>query len=500
MEKFNVEDEKSLDIFSNFVSKAKDAFTSLSDSIKENIKKYEKTIESTEKEISDTETSREKCEHEITKMEDKIDSIKDTIENVENTYKKMADAYASTSKGDTKDLYSEIIDGAKANCDKEVEKNRSEIARLNSDIEAIKNNIAEFTRMIDELNRDLENYNGELRKYKDAEAFMEKVQNSTVEGLEEIMDSTSKPKTVKKRVEPKEKKVSKEEPKEKKTKEEEKELVFEPVVEDDSLEVEDNSDEVVEPILNNFPPLEDLEPAFVVPDLVTKPEVPTAPSIVIPSEERKPAVTEETHKEEKTDSKDIDDSLQMIYDLTGYKPQKEETTVEETTEPKEKDTTVYSGNLESLFAGSNDMRPEPVKNEYPNDTVDAYNDNDMSEWEKILNGADNMFDIDIKDEAPVAKSDPIVIDSNVKKAIDDSNEETVDELLKPYGTTYKKLSSMISEKIEYKDGSAIPVSVSPEDVAKAINMIDGTDLRAMKTVGPEITIMRKVKQMKEGIR
>ena len=40
--------------------------------------------------------------------------------------------------------------------------------------------------------------------------------------------------------------------------------------------------------------------------------------------------------------------------------------------------------------------------------------------------------------------------------------------------------------------------MSSEDVINAINAIDGNDLRAMKTVGPEITLIRIVKKMKEG--
>ena len=139
MEKFEIDGTKGPEIFSGFVTKAKSVITALIDNVKANIREYETKIEDTAKEISDNEISREKCEHEITKMEGKIDTIKDAIENVENTYKKIVDAYSSTSKGETKELYSGIIDSAKANCEKDVEKNRSEIARLNSDIEAIKN-------------------------------------------------------------------------------------------------------------------------------------------------------------------------------------------------------------------------------------------------------------------------------------------------------------------------------------------------------------------------
>ena len=138
MEKFEMDSEKKLEIFNIFVGKAKDAFGNLLDEIKTNIKKYEVAIEDTTKEIAATENSKDRCEHEITKMEGKIETIKETIENVENTYKKMVDAYSSTSKGETKELYSDIIDGAKANCEKDVEKNKAEIARLNSDIDAIR--------------------------------------------------------------------------------------------------------------------------------------------------------------------------------------------------------------------------------------------------------------------------------------------------------------------------------------------------------------------------
>ena len=68
----------------------------------------ENAIEDTTKEITDTESSREKCENEIVKMEGKIETFRETIENVENTYKKIVDAYSSTSKGETKELYSDI--------------------------------------------------------------------------------------------------------------------------------------------------------------------------------------------------------------------------------------------------------------------------------------------------------------------------------------------------------------------------------------------------------
>lgn len=141
LEKFEFEsDTKKTDIepFNSFTNKAKDSIAALIDDIKGSIKSYNDTIEKTNREIEENQTSKDKCEQEISNMKGKISKIKANIDNVQNTYKRMVDAYSSTSKGETKDIYSEVINGARANCEKDVEKNKNEIFRLNNDIEAIK--------------------------------------------------------------------------------------------------------------------------------------------------------------------------------------------------------------------------------------------------------------------------------------------------------------------------------------------------------------------------
>ena len=367
-------------------------------------------------------------------MEGKIETIKETIENVENTYKKMVDAYSSTSKGETKELYSDIIDGAKANCEKDVEKNKAEIARLNSDIDAIRNNIAEFTKIIEDLNKDLENYNAELEKYKKSVEYMTKLTENATTDLEDIQENRD----IKKKTEPKVVKKS--------TPKKEKEVVEEPVVKEE-IKVEE-----------------------------------------------KPKVTQEEKQEEiiepvkpKKEEISFEDSLKQIYDLTGYKPKKEEK------EPVKEEKTVYSDNLENLFANSH----EEIK---PEKKTTTFDESDMSEWERILNGADDIFSSLTPNESePKREEMPIEpVLNEVKKTIDENVTDTINQLLKPYGTTFEDLSKLTSDRITYKDGSSIPFELTTEDIIKAINSVDGTDLKAMKTVGPEITLLRKVKAIKEG--
>lgn len=414
MEKFEFEGEKNTEIFSGFVSRTKDALTNLIDDIKINIKEYEQRIEDTTKEVSDNEMSRERCEHEITKMENKIESIKDAIENVESTYKKMVDAYASTSKGETKELYSEIIDGARANCEKDVEKNRSEIARLNSDIEAIKNNISEFTKIIDNLDRSLDNYNLELFKYNKALEYLDKTAEKTSSDLEEISSKRELPskkadtKTSAKKVEPKKTTKAKE------------------------TDVEDEK-KVKE---------------------------------VAPKEEKK---VEESKTESRSTS--FEESLKQIYDFTGYAPKKEE---EPEVEPAREEKPIYTDNLESLF--STDIADIEDKKE---DT--HFLDADISSWESMLNTPNS------ESEAKETNAQPT-----------ESIEDTLNQLLNPYGTTYERLRSLVSDHIVFRNGNKIPFDMTVEDVVNAVNSIDGNDLKRMKTVGPEITILRKIKSMKEG--
>lgn len=438
MERFEINKDSGLELFSSFVSGTKEKLNALADIIKENIKKYETNIESAEVQIAETVSSREKCENEIAKMEVKIDTIKDAIENVESTYKKIVEAYSSTSKGETKEIYSDIIDGAKANCEKDVEKNRSDIARLNSDIEAINNNIQEFNRLIDELDKNLEGYKQELDKYKKAEEYLDKANSEIICNLEEIGDNKPKVKTATK------KQVAVKEPK---------------------IEVK-KKEEVIE---EKEPKKEPIE--------ITK---------------------------LKEDPVMFNEELQRIYDLTGYK--KEEPKVEHIEEKKVEEPKVefeeikeqtskiepepiYTNNLENLFAvPSEDVKIEPVKEDY--------NDTDMFEWEKILNGTDTMYEgkavefrMPIEEKtATVETPTDIIINPN----------DNANQLLAPYGTTIERLQSLVNDTIIYKDGTTKPFEITNEDVIKAINAIDGNDLRKMKTVGPETTIIKIVKKLKEG--
>lgn len=421
MEKFEFEDERSFELFGGFVGRTKDLFSNLIDDIRANIKDYESRIEDTTKEIADNESSREKCEHEIVKMESKIDSIKETIENVENTYKKIADAYSSTSKGETKELYSEIIDGAKANCEKDVEKNRSEIARLNSDIEAIKNNISEFTKIIDDLNRDLENYNLELFKYNKALEYMIRTSEKANADLDEIQDR--------------------------------KEVVKKPEVRSAKRLESKRTTRSRETLLDVPTPKERKRPNVME---------------TIETETFQTPVSKEPEQKKET----LESSLKQIYDLTGYSPKKEEPTLE-TIEPpkpepvKEPEKKIYTDNLEGLFSA-------PVDNKATE--VTPFLDTDFSNWENILN-------------APTEN-----------KTEDKKNEETVNQLLVPYGTSFTKLRSLVNSEIVHKDGSKEHFDIKAEDIMKAVSDIDGNDLKAMKTVGPEITLLRKIKKMKEGIK
>jgi len=438
--------EMNVELFSEFVGRAKSTLTTLIDNIKNNIKEYETKIEETAKEISDNELSREKCEHEITKMESKIESIKDAIENVENTYKKMVDAYSSTSKGDTKELYSEIIDGAKANCEKDVEKNRSEIARLNSDIEAIKNNIAEFTKIIEELNKDLDVYNTELYRFTKSLEYMERIEEQTLTDLTEI-SSKKEPKITKKSEIKRTVKV--------------KEEVLEPIV----VEKEEEIEEVIEEPLKTEEEAPKVENKLNILDSIHE----EYPSKV---EEKENIVVEEPKKVVKEPEISFEESLKQLYDMTGYKPKEVKEEPIKKVEPIIPEKPVFTDNLENLFAN-------PTRDLQESKEVIPFAESDMASWEDILNT-------------------PASGETNIKKTISENVEDTVNQLLNPYGTTYARLVSLTADTISYKDGSEITFNMTTDDVIKAINAIDGIDLKKMKTVGPEITLLRKIKDMKEG--
>ncbi len=469
MEKFEFDDERNLEIFSGFVGRAKETLTTLIDDIKENIRDYQQKIEDTSKEIDENEVSREKCAREITKMEGKISEIKDAIDNVENTYKKIADAYSSTSKGDTRDLYSEIIDGAKSNCEKDVERNRSEIARLNSDIEAIKNNITEFNKVIAELNRDLDNYNLEMFKYNKSLEYMEKFSEKANEDLEEI---SSRKDTSTKKVDDKiikkgdSKSVSTKRSGEPKS---EVELIKElrPTRRSSSDKKSTSSlsstqEEANEPVKKDD--LKKTEPVLKVEEA--------------PKEE--PII-----KHEVKETVSFEDTLRQIYDLTGYKPNEKETEKNEVKpsmmeEAPKEEKRVYSDNLDSLFTAT-----QPSDNTKAVSPTSSFMESDFSNWEKILNSPSKSMEFTRNDE-PFASS-----------SIDNDMENAVNQLLSPYGTNFARLKGLVATTISYKDGSRIPFNLNLDDVSRAVNAIDGTDLKMMKTVGPEITLLRKIKSMKE---
>ncbi len=444
MEKFEFEGEKKLELFGGFIGRAKDAFTSLIDDIKNNIKDYEQKIEDTSKEISDNETSREKCVQEIAKMEDKIDTIKDAIENVENTYKKIADAYSSTSKGETKELYSEIIDNARVNCEKDVEKNRSEIAHLNSDIEAIKNNIAEFTKIIDELNNDLENYSTELFRYNKSLEQLDKTFEKVNVDLVEI----SNEKLPAKKTETKTKSTAK------------------------------------KAATRSSKTVEETPEKEVVPPKKVEEKKPSLLDSIEP--ESFSNVGTEEEKSTKAPEVSFEESLKQIYDLTGYNPNKKEEKTEEPAPKVEKsEAPVYTENLENLFGAALETEPkkETKKENDMSDTL-SFLTSDINNWESILNTPNANEN---KEESSV-------------KSIADNIESTLNELLTPYGTSYARLKSLVKDEVTYKDGTTLKFDMTAEDVIRAVNEVDGNDLKKMKTVGPEITLLRKIKKMKEGNR
>ena len=52
--------------------------------------------------------------------------------------------------------------------------------------------------------------------------------------------------------------------------------------------------------------------------------------------------------------------------------------------------------------------------------------------------------------------------------------------------------------IEYKDGTKKEFVLDVKELINTINAIDGNDLKRMKIVGPETTILKMMKQTKEG--
>ena len=447
MEKFELDNEKNVEIFSNFIGRTKDVLATLIKDIKESIKEYERKIKNTTKEITDNEDSREKCDQEIEKMEGTISEIKDAIENVESTYQKIVDAYSSTSKGETKELYSEIIESARLNCERDVEKNKTEIAHLNSDIESVKVSIAEYSKIIDSLNEDLDGYNLELYKYNKVLEYMEKTAEKTALDLDDISNKK-----------------------------------------DLTKKIDSKTSKRTETRRTNKSKDSSLTETDVRPSVLDTLKEEAANNI-----EDKPK-RQDTTVESNSSNIDFEDSLKQIYDMANNVPTMEETSINDSeqqnkstyfdfsylkdTEPtltEAEEKKIYSDNLESLFSNREESTievEEPKKES-------SFLEEDYLNWENILNSNES--------EMKPAEPTPTFNVGN-----------TVDELLNPYGTSYERLKSLTSNTICYRDGSKVPFDITEDDIVKAINAIDGIDLRHMKTVGPEITLLRKVKMIKEG--
>ena len=393
-----------LELFGDFANNAKSTIEGIIEDLSETINKYNESIKNTEAEIAENEEAREKCKNEIVKMKENIKQINESIENVQKTYKNIVDAYSKTSMGDTKDLYSEIIETARINCEDEVEKCDREITRLEDDIEAINNNIADFTNLISQLHSNLDKQRIELSKFTKGLDYMKSSFQNTKRDLDNITNrkdiikhitretsSLTSPKPPKEKPKKAEKEKAKEEPKEEKIKEEVKE----------------------EPTKGNY-------------------------------------------------KNTFEDSLKQIYDLTGYNKKEEK-----------KESVEENSHLEEVF--KEPSQKEEVKEDNSSNVFE--NSSELSEWEKMLNSSYEEPKKDNKEDDKV---------------------NVLNDLLKPYGTSFEKLKGYTSDKIEYKSGRSLPFDMTPEDLTKAVNAISSIDLKQMKTVGPEITLLRKVKLMKEG--
>ena len=498
MEKFDFNKDDKLEIFNDFVMRAKGVAQTLISDVKDIIKRYEKTIDTTAKDIKDNDTAINKCDQEITRKKEEIVRLKDKIENVQNTYKKIVDAYSSTSKGDTKDIYSEIMNNAKVSCDEQVDKFNEEISKLSEDIEQIKNNIVEFSNTANNLNILLNKNSQELDKYKKVLDYLTENVNKYGNSIDNINNNITQSRNRGRSY--------------------------------------------------NF--------GYYRPGYGS-----TFNMKVEPKEEEK---KEETNN-------DFEDSLKQIYDLTGHKPKEEEIKVDEPLEGTK--SNIFDTNLEAFLNATKDIKEEPEeeeKKEEPkeekeaeegktedtdkedtekevkeeekkedkaedkkedkpkeeskeevnekkqDETIieDSLSKEEISEWEKILNGADDMFtnlkkpreELKTKEEpspepAPEEPKIEEVKASTSEPApakVDDSDLETLNQLLKPYGTDFEKLNGLVSNEIEYKDGTKKEFVLDVKELISTINGIDGNDLKKMKVVGPETTILKMIKQAKEG--
>ena len=465
--KYEEDSKDKLEVFNNFTNIAKDAVQTLISNIKDNIKQYEDIIDYTNKQIAENQSSREKCEKEITRKSDAIERTKENIENIQNTYKKMVEAYSSTSVGGTKDIYSDIINGAKTNCDDQVKKCSEEITTMHADIEAIRNNISEFNRTVNSLNISLGRYRNELSKYRKSLDYMNDVAISFQNNLDNILNNVEPVKKGEARI------IGN--------------IPSGANIVVGNVEVEKNA--------------EDVPPTFNGNNSSNLSDVFASETFDL-----------NDHKD------DVDDSLKQIYDLTGYKPKddnkkedKKKPTEEKDSKPeekeekkdkKEKSTEKKEEKKEEEKEPKEEKKEKDKKDksEERKQDVDSFDEDDISEWEKILNGADDMISNLSKVEYKEEKEEPKREEAKKKEpqSQDKKDIETANQLLKPYGTSFDKLKALVSKEIKYKDGTTKEFKLEPLDLIKVVNEIDGNDLKRMKVVGPEITLLKKIKAMKEG--
>ena len=525
----NYEDDnkQSLEVFSSFVEKSKAAAQALIDNIKENIKNFEIEINNTTKDARENEDSIKKCENEIERKTNEIEIIKESIDNVQGTYKKIVDAYSSTSRGETKDLYSEVIENARRNCDEETEKYQEEIVTLTADIEAIRGNIAEFTQTGRDLEALIDKYTQELEKYKKAMSFVNETVGKYTNRLDNINNNIIQTK-----------------------REKGKPLNFgytyyrpselNSNVEHYNLASAEPSEKFEEPNLENTTSFE--ESLKQIYDLTgyTPKETPKKEEEEVKQEEIKDVeVNEDALKAEEF-------QIDVAEEVT---PKEEEKIVEEPKAPApqelEEEETPEEPQEENVKEDKEELKEE-----------DSLDSDEIDEWEKILDSADDMLSnlnkatdevkpetkeeekVETPPASPETPKTPIIPEvpsskESTKVQIEPAplevpiveetkkeepaaapqttdaiaqatskeaelNKETLEQLLKPYGTTYDKLNTLVNNKYTLKDGTEKTFELTTEDVIKAINAIDGNDLKRMKVVGPEITILKKVKSMKEG--
>ena len=529
MDNYEEDNKLSLEVFSSFVEKTKAAAQALIENIKENIKNFEIEINNTTKDAHDNEDSIKKCENEITRKTSEIEMIRESIENVQGTYKKIVDAYSSTSRGETKNLYSEVIENAKRNCDEETDKYQEEISTLTADIEAINGNIKEFTQTGKDLEALIDKYTQELEKYKKALSFVNETVGKYTNRLDNINNNIIQTK-----------------------REKGKPLNFgytyyrpselNSNVEHYNLASAEPKEKFEEPNLENTTSFEEsLKQIYDLTGYTPKETPKKEEETEVEQEEIKDVeVNEEALKAEEFQIDVAEEVTPKEEETKEEAPKKEQKKKEE--EPQEEET-------------EEEPKAE-VKEEEEEDSLDS---DEIDEWEKILDSADDMLTnlnkatdetpatpkveekAEVKEETPkvpeepkaeitppqpeapvieqakapieppkeepkaeASQAAPDIIAPETDAAVQASNKEaelnkeTLEQLLKPYGTTYDKLSKLVNNKYTLKDGTEKTFELTTEDVIKAINAIDGNDLKKMKVVGPEITILKKVKSMKEG--